>query len=267
MIASSTAGAIGSKASPCDPDHRLEASANPCLVSDRLSRWSRSASKRIFDIGCVLLAFPFLLPIFLIIGLAVRLTSRGPVLFRQKRTAMNRRSFTILKFRTIAHLENDLRCTLTTAGNQSFTRVGPFLRHWKLDELPQLLNVLIGDMSLVGPRPKLAQYQLGELNCRPGITGAATFAFASEEHILARLPHHHLDDLYHSIVLPAKLRIDREYMTRATFASDVKLIVNTVLRRWDRDVISSILQFDLAETPNHPAGNKAPVAVAAPQAF
>jgi len=264
LTARSAAGSTGLKNSPCDLP---EVSANLCLLNDRISRWSRSGLKRVFDIGCVLLAIPFLLPIFLIIGLAVRLTSRGPILFRQKRTAMSRRSFTILKFRTIAHLESGVRCTLTTAGNQSFTLVGPFLRHWKLDELPQLLNVLIGDMSLVGPRPKLAEYQLGVLTCRPGITGAATFAFASEEHFLARLPNHHLNDLYHSIVLPAKLRIDREYMTHATFASDLKLIVNTVLRRWDSDAICRILQFDLAETPNHPAGSKVPVAVAAPQAF
>ena len=235
-----------------------------CLVEDRQSRWSHSAMKRLFDISCVILALPLLLPVMLAIGIAVRLTSRGPVLFRQKRTGMNRRNFTILKFRTMEHCENGVRSKVTTAGNQAFTLVGPFLRRWKLDELPQLLNVLVGNMSLVGPRPKLPEHQLGELRCRPGITGAATIAFAREELILAHLPNHNLDDFYHSIILPAKLRIDREYMTRATFNSDLHLIVNTVLRRWDGETIRKALDLDPDKTQNHAPKLKAHAAVAMP---
>ncbi len=118
-------------------------------------------------------------------------------------------------------------------------------------------------MSLVGPRPKLPEHQLGELKCRPGITGAATIAFAREELILAQLPHHHLDDYYHSIILPAKLRIDREYIARATFMSDLKLIVDTVTRRWNSDTICRILGIDPTETLKSPNRIKplAPVAV------
>ena len=233
-----------------------------CLVEDRVSRWSLSSLKRLFDIGCVALALPFLLPLFLIIGLAVRLTSKGPVLFRQKRTGMSRRNFTILKFRTMEILEEGARSKVTTAGNQPFTPIGPFLRRWKLDELPQLFNVLIGNMSLVGPRPKLPEHQLAELRCRPGITGAATITFAREEHILAQLPHQNLDNFYHSIILPAKLRIDREYMTRATFLSDLELIVNTVLRRWDGDTIRKVLEIDARKKPENTAKGKTPAPVA-----
>ncbi|MGA8090042.1 MAG: sugar transferase [Terracidiphilus sp.] len=218
-----------------------------CLVEDRVSRWSQSDLKRLFDVGCVLLALPIMLPVFLILGLAVRLTSRGPVLFRQKRTGMHRRTFTILKFRTMEHLESGVRSMVTTAGNQSFTLVGPFLRRWKLDELPQLFNVLIGDMTLVGPRPKLAEHQLGELKCRPGITGAATIAFAREELILARLPHHEVDDYYHSVILPAKFRLDREYTAQSTFLSDLKLLADTVLRRWDASEIYRSLEIEPIE--------------------
>lgn len=229
------------------------------LVEERVSVWSQSGLKRVFDVVCVLLALPLLIPIFIVIGLAVLFTSKGPVLFLQERTGMHRRNFTILKFRTMEHLENGARNKVTTAGNQRFTPVGPYLRRWKLDELPQLLNVLIGDMTLVGPRPKLPEHQLGELKCRPGITGAATIAFAREEQILARLPHHRLDGYYHSIILPTKLRLDREYMAQATFLSDLKLIVDTIVRRWDSSGICKLLEVQSAEMQTKSARAKAPV--------
>ncbi|MGC1424818.1 MAG: sugar transferase, partial [Terracidiphilus sp.] len=109
------------------------------------------------------------------------------------------------------------------------------------DELPQVLNVLMGDMSFVGPRPKLPEHQLGRLRCRPGITGAATIAFAREEQVLAALPRHRLDHYYHSIILPAKLQLDTEYMARATFLSDLKLIVDTAFGRWDSTAMQMLL--------------------------
>jgi lipopolysaccharide/colanic/teichoic acid biosynthesis glycosyltransferase len=231
------------------------------LVEERVSAWSRSGLKRAFDVVCVLLALPLLIPIFIVVGLAVRFTSKGPVLFLQKRTGLHRRNFTILKFRTMEHLENGAHSKVTTAGNQRFTPVGPFLRRWKLDELPQILNVLIGDMSLVGPRPKLPEHQLGELKCRPGITGAATIAFAREEQILARLPDHHLDGYYHSIILPAKLRLDREYMAQATFLTDLKLIVDTIVRRWDCSEVCKLLDIQPAEMQSKTLKSKTPAPV------
>lgn len=221
-----------------------------CLVEERVSSWSQSSLKRLFDIVCVVLALPLVVPVLLIVGLAVRLTSKGPVLFLQTRTGLRRKCFTILKFRTMVHIENGVRNKVTTAGNQRFTPVGPFLRRWKLDELPQLLNVLIGDMSLVGPRPKVPEHQLGELRCRPGITGSATIAFAREEQILARLPHRDVNDYYHSIILPAKLQLDRVYTARSTFVSDLKMIANTVLRRWDSTVMCQLLEVDPIEPQN-----------------
>jgi lipopolysaccharide/colanic/teichoic acid biosynthesis glycosyltransferase len=213
------------------------------LIEERVSRWSQSRLKRFFDIVCVLMAIPLLIPVFLVVGLAVRFTSKGPVLFLQKRTGLHRRNFTILKFRTMEHLENGARHKVTTAGNQQFTPVGSFLRRWKLDELPQVFNVLVGDMTLVGPRPKLPEHQLIELKCRPGITGAATIAFAREEQILACLPHDCLDAYYHSIILPAKLRLDREYMVQATFLTDLKLIMDTITRRWGSSEICELLDL------------------------
>lgn len=177
----------------------------------------------------------------LAVALAVRFTSTGPVLFLQKRTGRNGRNFTIVKFRTMAHIADGAHRPATTASNQRFTPIGPFLRRWKLDELPQLLNVLAGHMSLVGPRPKLPQHLIAVLPCRPGITGAATAAFAREELTLSYVPGRHLDFFYRSVVLPAKHRLDVEYMTNATFLSDLKLIVKSILRRWNNSIPEMLL--------------------------
>jgi lipopolysaccharide/colanic/teichoic acid biosynthesis glycosyltransferase len=206
-------------------------------VHEQESAWSNSRAKHLFDCMCVLFALPVMMPVFLMIALAVRLTSRGPVLFLQRRMGRHGRPFTILKFRTLTHLQRESRSAVTTAENQRFTPVGAFLRRWKLDELPQLLNVLVGDMSLVGARPKLPQHQVAELAYRPGITGAATLVFAREELALARVPNDLLESHYHTVILPAKHAIDSAYMAQATFLSDLKLIVITLSYRWGSSIV------------------------------
>lgn len=211
------------------------------LVEKPLSSWSGSTLKRAFDCACVLAVMPVLIPVLLIVAAAVRLTSSGPVLFLQKRMGRNGKEFTILKFRTMTHLADRTHQPVTTSCNQHFTPVGPFLRRWKLDELPQLLNVLAGHMSLVGPRPKLPAHALSNLSCRAGITGAATLTFALEESILDRLPKHDLENFYHSVVLPAKHRLDADYMEQATFRSDLKLIIDSVFRHWDCAIMENLL--------------------------
>lgn len=211
---------------------------------EQLSPWSQSAAKRLFDCLCVMLALPLLLPLLLIIAITVRLSSSGPVLFLQKRVGCHGRAFTILKFRTMIHDTDVRHHAVTTADNQLFTPIGPFLRRWKFDELPQILNVLQGHMSLVGPRPKMPEHVKVDLPCRPGITGAATIAFAREEMLLDRIPKHSLDAYYHKVVLPTKRQLDAEYMAQATFLSDLKLIVNSVLRRWDGSVADSLLEAE-----------------------
>jgi lipopolysaccharide/colanic/teichoic acid biosynthesis glycosyltransferase len=188
-------------------------------VHEQESAWSNSRAKHLFDCMCVLFALPVMMPVFLMIALAVRLTSRGPVLFLQRRMGRHGRPFTILKFRTLTHLQRESRSAVTTAENQRFTPVGAFLRRWKLDELPQLLNVLVGDMSLVGARPKLPQHQ------------------AREELALARVPNDLLESHYHTVILPAKHAIDSAYMAQATFLSDLKLIVITLSYRWGSSIV------------------------------
>jgi lipopolysaccharide/colanic/teichoic acid biosynthesis glycosyltransferase len=206
-----------------------------------LSPWSRSAAKRLFDCACVLLALPVLLPLMLAVAAAVRLTSPGPVLFLQKRMGRHGQAFTILKFRTLIHLAETAHDPNAAIHHQCLTPIGPSLRRWKLDELPQLANVLGGHMSLVGP--KLPEYVTLELPCRPGITGMATIVFAREEKILARVAKEHLNAYIHAVVLPVKRQLDAEYMARATFLSDLSLLVNTLLRRWDTAALEEISGF------------------------
>jgi hypothetical protein len=142
------------------------------------------------------------------------------------------------------HVTDKTHNAATTAASQSFSPVGAFLRRWKLDELPQLLNVLAGHMSLVGPRPKMPEHVISNLPCRPGITGAATIAFAREEEVLGRVPEDQLEFFYHAAVLPAKRGLDANYMARATFLSDLRLIVDSALRRWDCSFIEGLLNTE-----------------------
>lgn len=206
-----------------------------------VSSWSQSWAKRLFDCVCVLFVIPLLVPVFLAIALAVRLTSPGPVFFLQRRMGRYGGSFTIAKFRTLTHSTEIEHHAVTTESNQHFTPIGRFLRRWKLDELPQLINVMLGDMSLVGPRPKVREHQVSVLLCRPGITGAATIAFAEEEVVLERVPSVELESCYRSLILPAKRQLDAEYMARATLVSDFKIILKSVFRRWDTSTVESLL--------------------------
>lgn len=226
----------------------LAVRSSPELCIKQLSPWSRSGTKRLFDFTCVLLALPLLVPVFMAVALAVLLTSSGPILFFQKRMGRHGQPFTILKFRSIMHTTAKAHHAVTTESNQQFTPIGDFLRRSKLDELPQLLNVLAGHLSLVGPRPKMLEHVIFDLPCRPGITGAATIVFAREAVVLNQLPGHSVDACYHEIILPAKRILDAEYMARATLASDLKLLVNTILRRWGTPVMCGLLNNEAFET-------------------
>jgi lipopolysaccharide/colanic/teichoic acid biosynthesis glycosyltransferase len=216
--------------------------AIPLYPPRAISTWSRSRLKRIFDLALVLCAMPAALPILLLVAVAVRLTSRGPILFRQKRTGLGGRAFTIYKFRSMpVNLRSAARPAITTTANQSFTPIGAFLRRWKLDELPQVFNVLRGDMSLVGPRPKLPQLHSGQLACRPGITGRATLVFAREECVLSAVPASGVDAFYCGVIRPIKQTLDDEYMATATFTSDLRLIARSLLHLFNDTEIASLL--------------------------
>lgn len=167
-----------------------------------------------------------LLPVLLVIMLVVRLSSRGPALFRQQRAGRNREEFTLYKFRSM-RVEDPEGPRITVSGDCRITRAGAILRRYKLDELPQFWNVLKGNMSLVGPRPKLPHHEGLDFPYRPGITGMATLAFRDEEKILSGIPRHQLDAFYEICIKPRKAHLDLEYMRNATLGSDLRLLWRT----------------------------------------
>jgi lipopolysaccharide/colanic/teichoic acid biosynthesis glycosyltransferase len=198
----------------------------------QMSTWSLSPAKRIFDLALVFAASPILCPLLLIVAAAVRLSSPGPAIFRQTRIGARGNPFTILKFRTMIEPDANAQHGLASAAAERITPLGSILRKLKLDELPQFINVLRGDMSLVGPRPKIAELHTGAFLCRPGITGAATLAFAREESLLSQIPAGSLPQYYLEYVQPAKHQLDSDYMAQATMSSDLRLLALTALGRW-----------------------------------
>ncbi len=214
-----------------------------CLWTE-LSPWTASRTKRAMDVCVVLALMPIVLPLLLITGIAVLIASGTPVIFRQKRMGRFGEEFAIYKFRTMRHSPHDRKSALAADSADRVTSLGFLLRRTKLDELPQMLNVLAGDMSLVGPRPKVPEQQLDPLPCRPGLTGPATLAFAREEALLMQIPQEMLTDYYHKTILPTKHRLDAEYLERATLRSDMRILLDTALGRWGS---CTPIRFDAAE--------------------
>lgn len=200
----------------------------------KAARWSTCRTKRMFDLVVACLALALCAPAMLVVALLIKVSSRGPVLFRQIRVGRGGKKFEILKFRTMTQSHGGLY--VTRHGDSRVTRVGRFLRKWKLDELPQLVNVLRNDMSLVGPRPDVAKYllsltpaQQAVLQLRPGMTSMASLRFRNEEEILAKVEKQKVETYYVSVILAAKIQIDLEYAERATFLRDVECILRTVI--------------------------------------
>ena len=189
-------------------------------------------SKRLFDVLAAVAGLLVLSPLFALVALAIKLTSSGPVYFRQERVGRDFRPFRIYKFRTMVVDAPKLGGQITAGRDPRITSIGHLLRKTKLDELPQLLNVLSGEMSLVGPRPEVPKYvemfrpQFAEvLSVRPGITDLASVKYRDENEILGQA-----DDpeaAYVNQVLPDKLALATEYVRRASFWFDVRLIFAT----------------------------------------
>lgn len=201
-----------------------------------ISPWTVSAGKRVFDLACAMPLALLTLPLMACIAAAIRLSSPGPVLFRQRRCGRDGHEFELFKFRTMHHRREQMGPGVTRAGDTRVTRIGRLLRKWKLDELPQFVNVLRGDMSMVGPRPDLAEYlaqlpqQLrGVLHLRPGITGWATLRYRNEEQTLANVPASCLNNFYVRALLPRKARLDWAYGKRATLWTDLSVLARTVV--------------------------------------
>jgi lipopolysaccharide/colanic/teichoic acid biosynthesis glycosyltransferase len=188
-----------------------------------------SRSKRALDFSIALLVLSLLAFPMLLVAICVRLTSKGPALFVQERVGCGGQLFGIYKFRSMT-----AGCCAgsghTRGGDGRITAFGRLLRKFKLDELPQFYNVLRGEMSLVGPRPKLPLHEpISDMPYRPGITGAATLAFRHEEQILSGVHASQLDHFYDKQIKPLKVQIDLHYMNQATFWSDTRVMAATFL--------------------------------------
>ena len=192
---------------------------------------STSMGKRMFDIAGATLGLVLAGPLLLILAVAIKIESRGPVFFRGVRVGLHGHRFRIFKFRSMVADAEQSGPGITAAGDSRVTRLGRLLRRFKLDELPQLLNVLKGEMSLVGPRPEDPRYvahytaeQRRVLSVRPGITGAASVRYRHEE-VLLRGPD--WETVYLTVIMPDKLKIDLAYIEHWSFGSDLKVLVQT----------------------------------------
>jgi lipopolysaccharide/colanic/teichoic acid biosynthesis glycosyltransferase len=221
------------------------------------SPWITSPGRRYFDCAVASIALLVSLPAMLIVMLLVRISSPGPILFRQRRAGCSR-EFTLYKFRSM-RVENSCGPAITVSGDARITPIGTLLRRYKLDELPQFWNVLKGNMSLVGPRPKLPHHEELNLPYRPGITGMATLLFRNEEEILSEIAHYQLESFYEYCIKPRKAQLDLEYMRSATLWTDVKLLCRTAVScAWGADNLSVEETADLtrlaAEWPDLSSG-------------
>ena len=194
------------------------------------SSWVNSRARRVLDFSVAAIALGVLSPLMAVCWFLVRLSSSGPVFFRQSRAGRNGSEFAMYKFRSMRAQPFPIQPGHTVLGDARITPAGAFLRRYKMDELPQFWNVLKGDMSLVGPRPKLAHHEAYCLPYRPGLTGQATLAFRDEERMLLEVPQSQVDQFYESVMKPIKAGLDIDYMENATFFSDLRLLWRTFCR-------------------------------------
>lgn len=191
--------------------------------------------KRLFDLVVSITGFVFLIPVFIIISLLIIMDSRGGVFYKQLRVGKAGKDFYLLKFRSM-YSNSDKKGLLTVgARDNRVTRVGYYLRKYKLDELPQLINVIMGNMSLVGPRPEVRKYvslytkeQLRVLDVRPGITDYASIEFSNENEILGKVSNP--EEVYIKEIMPAKLALNLKYISDKSVITDLNIICRTLFK-------------------------------------
>lgn len=188
--------------------------------------------KRLFDIIASAIGLVCISPLLVVVAVWIKLDSSGPVFYRQQRIGRNGKPFGLYKFRSMC-VGADRKGLITVGGHDSrVTHAGYYIRKYKLDELPQLINVLVGDMSLVGPRPEVKRYvdlyddqQLRVLSVRPGITDPASIKYRNENELLSTATDP--EEFYRTVVMPDKLRINLDYVDHQSFVGDIKIIAQT----------------------------------------
>ncbi|MFC1751830.1 sugar transferase [Thermoproteota archaeon] len=193
----------------------------------------RKYGKRCFDVFWSILGLIFLSPVFIFIAVFIKLSSSGPVIYKQERIGKSFKLFRLYKFRTMIDNAQTTGPAVTQKGDPRITRIGRFLRVTKMDELPQLFNVLKGDMSLVGPRPEIDYYvskfkvdYKDILKIKPGITDYAALFFRNEEAVLGR--YSDFEQAYQKEILPKKIELYKTYLSQISLLTDLKLILLTV---------------------------------------
>ncbi len=188
--------------------------------------------KRIFDITLSLFGLIILLPFMLIIAILIKFDSKGTVFFKQIRITKGGKEFKIFKYRTMK-VGSDKYSQITVGKDERITKIGSFLRKYKLDEIPQLINVLIGDMSLVGPRPEVPKYvalytdeQKEILKVRAGITDYASIEFSNENDLLAL--EKDSEKAYIEKIMPKKIELNKKYLSEISMLTDIKIILLTI---------------------------------------
>jgi len=188
--------------------------------------------KRLFDIISSLVGLIIISPIFPVVPILIKLDSKGPVFFKQWRIGKDGKQFKIYKFRTMVQEADEVGSLITAGNDQRITKIGKLLRRYEIDELPTLMNVLKGDMSIVGPRPEVPKYlhHYGRkyreiLSVRPGITDLGTLSFRDEARYLNA---QNYEDIYEKKILPQKLDLYLEYVHHKTFMFDLRIILKTV---------------------------------------
>ena len=191
--------------------------------------------KRLFDILASGIGIIILSPVLLIIALRIKTGSDGPVFFKQVRVGKDGKEFEILKFRTMVVDAEKMGRQITVGADNRITKVGGFLRKYKLDELPQLFNVFKGDMSLVGPRPEVPRYvklyteeQRKVLNVKPGITVLASIRYRDENELLGQAENP--DEFYINTIMPDKLALNLEYINKSNVFYDIYIIIETIIK-------------------------------------
>jgi lipopolysaccharide/colanic/teichoic acid biosynthesis glycosyltransferase len=194
---------------------------------------SRAVTKRAFDFLAAFVGITCLSPLFVVVAILIKLDSRGPVIFRQERIGRGLRPFFIYKFRTMVKDASHRGGVITFGHDPRITRIGRFLRRTKLDELPQLFNVLKGEMSIVGPRPEVRRYVEAYredyeevLKVRPGITDLASLKFRDEAAILGAFENP--EEMYLKCILPEKVSLGKAYARGSSLRFDLDVIVRTL---------------------------------------
>lgn len=228
----------------------MDQTRNTSLMEVRSQRYD--AGKRLFDIAAAALGLGLCLPLLAVIAVAIKCDSDGPVFFRQIRVGRGGRPFCIVKFRTMRPAADGCGPNITRDDDKRITRVGSWLRALKFDELPQLLNVLVGDMSLVGPRPEtpdlIVHYSPAQradlLSIRPGVTDYASIILRNEGVLLARASDP--ERFYRETLMPLKYELCRRYLEDFSFRADVKIIVRTLTALFSRQPPLSLLEVEAA---------------------